>query len=154
MRNEKREQLRGDLRARFPRDRSNLLPALHYIQNQHGYLPDWCLEVVGWHLGIPASEVYGSATSYSDFRIDEPTTPVFRICTGLSCKMNGSVELFDAAQQQQISCDESITKNRFSVEETSCGFLCPMAPAVQVNDIWHGRLTKSSLLQLLQSESQ
>ena len=110
MRNEEREHLRADLRVRFPRIRSNLLPALHYIHNQHGYLPGWCLEVVGWHLGIPASEVYGSATSYSDFRIDEPTTPVFRICTGLSCKMNGALELFDAAKQQQISGDEPLGK--------------------------------------------
>ena len=112
------------------------------------------MEVVGWHLGIPVSEVYGSATSYSDFKIEEPGTPIFRICTGLSCKLNGALDLLSAAKQQQSFSNNAITGNSFSVEETACGFLCPMAPAVQVNESWHGRLTQSTLLELLRSESQ
>ena len=47
--------LRAALRERVPRDYGQLLPALHFLQHEFGYLPDWAMEVVGWHLGIPAS---------------------------------------------------------------------------------------------------
>ncbi len=67
-----RNTLRSVLREKFPRDHGQLLPALHYLQHEFGYLPDWGMEVVGWHLGIPASEVYGAATSYTELRTTPP----------------------------------------------------------------------------------
>ena len=66
-RRERQSGLRRALRDQFPsRNRDNLLPVLHLLQHEHGYLPEWALQVVGWHLRVPASEVYGSATSYSE----------------------------------------------------------------------------------------
>ena len=67
--NRERNELRATLRQKFPRNRGQLLPALHFLQHEFGYLPDWAMEVVGWHLGIPSSEVYGAATSYTELRI-------------------------------------------------------------------------------------
>ena len=80
-----RKSLRAALRDRFPRERGQLLPALHFLQHEFGYLPDWAMEVTGWHLGVPASEVYGAATSYTELRIDKPGEHVLRVCTGLGC---------------------------------------------------------------------
>ena len=67
-----RNKLRNSLIEYFPRRRESLLPILHYLQHTYGYLPGWALEVVGWHLGVPASEVYGAATTYTELRLDEP----------------------------------------------------------------------------------
>ena len=64
-----RNTLRSELREKFPRNHGQLLPALHFLQHEFGYLPDWAMEVVGWHLGIPSSEVYGAATSYTELRV-------------------------------------------------------------------------------------
>ena len=30
------------------------------------------METAGWHLGVPSSEVYGAATSYTELRIEKP----------------------------------------------------------------------------------
>ena len=84
------------MREKFPREHGQLLPALHYLQHEFDYLPDWGMEVVSWHLGIPASEVYGAATSYSDLRVDRPGAHVIRICTGLSCRVAGADAVLDA----------------------------------------------------------
>ena len=65
-------ELRQLLRPKFPRERTYLLPALHFVQEQLGHLPDWALQAVSWHLRIPASEAYGAATSYSDLHIESP----------------------------------------------------------------------------------
>ena len=68
-----------------PRERRYLLPALHYIHDEFGYLPEHGLQTAAWHLRVPASEVYGAATSYTELRVEAPAEHTVRICTGLSC---------------------------------------------------------------------
>ena len=55
----------------FPRRRTYLLPALHEIKNTYGWLPGPALELVGAHLRVPRSEVFGIASSFPDFVLDE-----------------------------------------------------------------------------------
>ena len=49
-----REELRPLLRRKFPPHRTYLLPALHFLQEELGHLPEWALQVVAWHLRTPA----------------------------------------------------------------------------------------------------
>lgn len=138
--------LRRELRARFPRNHGQLLPALHFLQHEFGYLPDWAMEVVGWHLGIPASEVYGAATSYTELRIQQPRATVVRVCTALSCLVSGSDDILAALESELDPCSAD---SQFTLEETPCGFLCGMAPAIEINGLWHGRLDPQSATQLV-----
>ncbi len=145
-----RNKLRGVLREKFPRNHGELLPALHFLQHEFGYLPGWGMEVISWHLGIPASEVYGAATSYTEFRLEKPGAHVIKVCTGLSCRINGSSEIMDMviAEIKSESLN-GISDDEISVETTGCGFLCAMAPAVMLDGEWWGRLTPDSVLDLI-----
>ena len=134
--------LRAVLREKFPRDHGQLLPALHFVQHEYRYLPDWAMEVVGWHLGIPASEVYGAATSYSELRIDEPGMHIVRVCTGLSCRVSGADSVLEAVRDRlgaepgepaSVGSDATVT-----FETTACGFLCAVAPVMQIDERWLG----------------
>ena len=140
-----RNTLRRVLREEFPRDHGQLLPALHFLQHEFGYLPDWAMEVVGWHLGIPASEVYGAATSYTELRIQEPGSHVLKVCTGLSCWINGGKELLSAAESELDAHPGQTKEGAVTFEETPCGFLCGMAPVVQMDGAWRGRATPDSV---------
>ena len=144
--NRERNELRATLRQKFPRNRGQLLPALHFLQHEFGYLPDWAMEVVGWHLGIPSSEVYGAATSYTELRIQEPGEHVIRVCTGLSCWLNGGRQLMERAHAE-LGAD-SIT-----LEETPCAYMCGVAPVVEVDGEWRGRVTVQSLTSIMQEVS-
>ena len=147
---DRRNALRAELRSLFPRDRGQLLPALHHLQHEHGYLPDWAMEVVGWHLGIPASEVYGAATSYTELRLRRPGSHVVRVCTGLACLVNGARDVLAAAERElALSPGQTSGDGLITLEETACGFLCAAAPAVAVDDSWHGRLTSNSLTSIV-----
>lgn len=149
-----RQTLRGALREKFPRNHGQLLPALHFLHHEFGYLPDWAMEVVGWHLGIPASEVYGAATSYSELRTQKPGAHVLRVCTGLSCWMNGGKELFEAMESELgVRPGQTTPDGLITLEETPCGFLCGVAPAVQVDGSWRGRATPELVRGLLQEVS-
>ena len=97
------------------------------------------MEVVGWHLGIPSSEVYGAATSYTELRTDQPGAGIVRVCTGLSCRLNGGAEILEAVRRR-IATTPDVT-----LEETPCAFLCGLAPAVEVDGRWRGRADLASV---------
>ena len=146
-----RQSLRAVLREKFPRNHGQLLPALHFLQHEFGYLPDWAMEVVGWHLGIPASEVYGAATSYTELRIKEPGAHVLRVCTGISCLLNGGRDVLRAVESRlRVHRGQTTPDGLITFEETPCGFLCAMAPAVELNGSWIGRATPESVKELIQ----
>ena len=149
---EDRKALRATLREKFPREHGQLLPALHFIHDEFGYLPDWGMEVVGWHLGIPASEVYGAATSYTELRVEKPGDHVVRVCTGLSCAIAGAREIFERTDKllDSLGADDGGTPSA-TLEETACGFLCGVAPAVELDGVWHGRATADSVAGLVEA---
>ena len=108
------------------------------------------MEVVGWHLGIPASEVYGAATSYTELRIERPGTHAVRVCTGLSCWLNGGKELLGQAESELgIRAGQTTPDGFFTIEETACGFMCGVAPVVEFDGTWRGRAAPEYFSQLL-----
>ena len=145
-RRERQSGLRRALRDQFPdRNRHNLLPVLHLLQHEHGYLPEWALQVVGWHLRVPASEVYGAATSYSELRIDPPSPLGIVVCTGLACWQSGSEEILSAVLKHPDG------EGAASVTTTACAFVCGLAPAVRVNGTWRGRVDAGQITSLIEN---
>ena len=136
-----RNSLRRELRGRFPREHGQLLPALHYLQHEFGYLPGWAMEVVGWHLGIPSSEVYGAATSYTELRVEEPGEVVARVCTALACAVAGADAILESLSAEFGAAAGGTSEDGLvTLEEARCGFLCAMAPAIEVSGRWYGRV--------------
>ena len=113
------------------------------------------MEVVGWHLGIPASEVYGAATSYTELRIAEPGQRVLQVCTGISCVVNGGAQLLeDAKASLGIDAGQTASDGRWTLEEAPCAFLCGVAPVVRLDDHWHGRATSELIERLIDRGSE
>ena len=132
-------ELRRQLVERFPRQRQFLLPALHHVAGEYGYLPEHALQVVSWHLHVPASEVFGAATSYTELRIEAPAEHTIQVCTGLSCLLNGARDLVEAAREAAAGGD-SVT-----VEERTCAFLCAVAPVVAIHHVARGLASAESV---------
>ena len=134
-------ELRAQLIEKFPREQTYLLPALHYIHHELGHLPEWALQVAGWHLHVPASEVYGSATSYTELRIEPTGEHLVRVCTGVSCSLNGAAEVLAAFQAGLgIEPGQTTDDGRVTLEETACAFQCGVPPAVEVDGRFLGRM--------------
>jgi NADH:ubiquinone oxidoreductase subunit E len=145
-----RQSLRAALREKFPRNHGQLLPALHYLQHEFGHLPDWAMETVGWHLGIPASEVYGAATSYTELRVQQPGEHILRVCTGLACSVNGARRLMADAESRLGAHPGSPASNgKVTFEAAPCGYLCGIAPAIELDGRWQGRVTPEKMRTIL-----
>lgn len=146
-----REELRPILRRKFPPHRTYLLPALHFLQEELGYLPEWALQVVAWHLRTPASVVYGAATSYTELRIQAPAQHTVRVCTGLSCWHGGGQELLaELSQTLAVEAGPATEDGRVTLEETPCAYRCPLAPLVEVDGAWLGRARADQVVSRLE----
>ena len=142
-----REELRPLLRRKFPPHRTYLLPALHWVQDELGHLPEWALQVVAWHLRTPASVVYGAATSYTELRIQAPAQHTVRVCAGLSCWHGGGRELMaELCQTLGAQAGQATEDGKVTLEETSCAYRCPLAPLVEVDGTWLGRARADQVL--------
>ena len=154
MANSDRQTLRAELREKFPRDHGQLLPALHYLHHEFGHLPDWAMEVVGWHLGIPSSEVYGAATSFSELRIKQPGSHIVRVCTGLGCTVNGAKRLVEIIETDlRVHPGSTTDDGNVTFEVTPCAFACGVAPVVEVNGNVIGSVTTDAMSDILREVS-
>ena len=111
------------------------------------------MNVVGWHLRIPASEVFGAATSYTELRLPEPGRRVLRVCTGLGCRLSGGATLLgSAAAELGIEPGQTTPDGSVTLEEIACGFLCGVAPVVQWDGTWKGRVGIDELMGIVRAE--
>lgn len=108
------------------------------------------MEVTGWHLGIPVSEVYGAATSYTELRVKKPGRHVVRVCTGLSCWLNGGREILESLQTGlKIQAPATTPDESVTLEEAPCTYMCGLAPVVELDGSCTGRATPDSIQGLL-----
>ena len=127
----------GDFTERvraYPRQRTYLLPALHDVQAVLGWLPGSALEVVGSHLRVPKSEVYGTASSFPDFKLTQPEPHTTRICRGAGCGGDGLAQATGA-------------------ERADCLFVCGVGPVSEIDGRLVGRGGVASPLPPIEAEA-
>jgi NADH:ubiquinone oxidoreductase subunit F (NADH-binding)/NADH:ubiquinone oxidoreductase subunit E len=134
----------------FPRERAWLLPALQAVQHHHRWLPPEALIAVSEHLRVPRSEVYGVATSYPELRLAAPGRRVVRVCIGVSCRVRGSLGLLSALEREAgIAADHTAADGSLTLERLDCAFNCSVAPVVEVDGRYAGRVALRDTVTLL-----
>ena len=140
----------ASLLSRFPRERAWLLPALQVVQEAEQFLSLSALEAVSAHLRVPKSEVYGVATHYPEFRLEKPGKRLVRVCTGASCRLLGSLEILLGLERMLgVAVGQTAPDGSATLEEMDCGFVCGVAPVVEVDHDYRGRVTLAELPLLL-----
>ena len=66
--------------------RGALLPILHAIQGNLGYVPEETLPMLADALNLTRAEVHGVVTFYHDFRTEKTGRSVIQICQAESCQ--------------------------------------------------------------------
>src|SRR5262245_15842717 len=143
----------GEALSQFPRERTWLLPALQAAQHAEGWLSPETLAIVAAHLRVPKSEVWGVASHYPELRLAEPGRRIVRVCTGVACVARGGSELLGRCEQRVgIPVGETTGDGAFTFEAMDCAFACSVAPVVEVDHTYRGRVTTVGLDALLDGE--
>jgi NADH:ubiquinone oxidoreductase subunit F (NADH-binding)/NADH:ubiquinone oxidoreductase subunit E len=139
----------GSRLARFPRERTWLLPALLAVQKIEGWLSPEALSAAAHHFGIPAGEASAIASDYAMFRLARPGSHVARVCSGLSCRLAGGADHLRALENRLGIVRGSTTSDgRLTLEEAGCLSLCALAPVLEVDGACHGLVTSPAVERL------
>ena len=138
--------------ARYPNQRSAIMPALLIAQKEHGYLPGPVLEEVADILGVERIWVYELATFYTLFHTEPIGLFHLQLCDNVSCMLCGSENLLKHLETVlQIKKGETTPDGLFTLSTVECLGACEMAPVMQVGDDYHGKLDDARVDQLLDS---
>jgi len=130
----------------FGKERGDLIPVLQMIQENCHYLPQGAIKMVGEHLDIPSSEVFGVATFYNQFRFHPPGRHPIKVCLGTACHVRGGdIILENFERKLEIKIGETTPDREFSIEKVACVGCCALAPVTVVGETVHGGMAPSKV---------
>ena len=132
-----------------------LLPVLHAIQDELGYIPPEAVPVIAETLNLTRAEVHGVITFYHDFRMEKPGRHIVRICQAESCQAMGSVALTASVRERLgIGFHQTTKDGGFTLEPVYCLGNCALSPSIMVDGNVHGRVTPERFVEVLREVQQ
>jgi formate dehydrogenase subunit gamma len=128
-----------------------LLPILHRIQEELGYVPEDAVPVVANELNLTRAEVHGVVTFYHEFRSTPPGRHIVKICQAESCQATGSDGLTAFAKGKLgVAFHETTRDSSFTLEPVYCLGNCACSPSVMVDGEIFGRVTPERFTEILE----
>ena len=123
-----------------------LLPILHELQDEFGYVPQETLPLIAHALNISRAEVHGVFTFYHDYRDHPAGRHVLKLCRAEACQSMGGDALAERARQLLgIDWHGTTADGAVTLEPVYCLGLCACAPAAMLDDEVIGRLDAEQL---------
>jgi NADH-quinone oxidoreductase subunit E len=138
--------------GRYPvgRQRSALLPLLHLVQAEEGYVTPrgvtFCAEV----LGITKAEVSAVATFYTMYKRRPTGDWLVSVCTNTMCGVLGGDRIFDTLKEYLgVGHDQTTADGTITLEHAECLAACDYAPVVTVNYEFFDKMDADSTMVLV-----
>jgi formate dehydrogenase subunit gamma len=129
-----------------------LLPILHGIQHEFGYVPQESLQVIAEELNLSRAEVHGVVTFYHDYRRQPAGRHVLKLCQAEACQSMGSEAV--AARIKQllgIGFHETARDGSVTLEPVYCLGLCACAPSAMLDGEVIGRLDDETIDEIVEA---
>ncbi|MFD6530415.1 NADH-quinone oxidoreductase subunit NuoE [Streptomyces sp. NPDC060184] len=148
-----RARLETDAReviARYPDSRSALLPLLHLVQSEEGYVSRTGMALCAELLGLTTAEVTAVATFYTMYRRKPSGDYQVGVCTNTLCAVMGGDAIFDRLKTHLgVGNDETTDDGKVTLEHIECNAACDYAPVVMVNWEFFDNQTPESATKLV-----
>jgi len=132
--------------------RSSLIPVLHVVQNDYGYIPEKAITEIAELLKVKPGTVEEIITFYSMFKSKPLGKYHIQLCRNIVCYLNGGKELIDFLEEKYGLKPGTYTKDKkFSLTLVECLGHCEIAPVVQINKEFYGNLNPEKLETILTS---
>jgi formate dehydrogenase subunit gamma len=119
-----------------------LLPILHALQDEFGYIDEASVPIIARALNISQAEVHGTISFYHDFRNAAPGRHVLKMCRAESCQSMGCDKLIQHVENRLgVKLGATTPDGSFTVEQIFCLGLCALSPAVMLDGRPYGRVT-------------
>lgn len=132
--------------------RAASIEALKIVQKARGWVPDGAAEAIGAILGVPASDIEGVATFYSQIFRQPVGRHIIRVCDSMTCYIGGHESVLESLSQQLgIGLGQTSPDGRFTLLPVCCLGNCDKAPALMIDDDTFGDVGPDDVSRLLES---
>ncbi|MFE7633355.1 MULTISPECIES: NADH-quinone oxidoreductase subunit NuoE [unclassified Kitasatospora] len=140
----------AELIARYPQARSALLPLLHLVQAEEGFVSPTGIRFCAEQLDLTTAEVTAVATFYTMYRRRPAGKYHVGVCTNTLCAVLGGDQIFAELQEHLgVRNNETTEDGEVSIEHIECNAACDYAPVVMVNWEFFDNQTPDSARQLV-----
>ena len=120
--------------ARYPQPRSALLPLLHLVQAEDGYLTAAGINFCAAQLDLTDAEVTAVATFYSMYRRTPTGKYLVGVCTNTLCAIMGGDAILESLENHLgIQAGHTTGDGAVTLEHLECNAACDYAPVIMVN---------------------
>ena len=127
-----------------------LLPLLHAIQDDIGYVPEDAYALISKALALSVAEVHGVVTFYHHFRTHPVGRHILQVCRAESCQAMGSEQL-EALIKAKLGIDyhQTTEDGAITLKPIYCLGNCACSPAVMMDDEVYGRMDSQKVAELI-----
>ncbi len=124
-------------------DKTHAIAIMQDVQNEYKFLPKDALKYIAAKIGMSEAELYGVATFYENFSMNEKGKYIIKVCNGTACHVRKSDDVQEAlyAATGIKPEDHMSADGLFTIERVSCLGACGLAPVCTVNDVVHASMT-------------
>jgi NADH-quinone oxidoreductase subunit E len=124
----------AEIIGRYPKPRSALMPLLHLVQSEVGYVSEDGIRFCAEQLGLAEADVTAVTSFYTMFKRSPVGEYHVGVCTNSLCAVMGGDAIFaDLLDHLGIGNDETTPDGKVSLEHLECNAACDYAPVVMVN---------------------
>jgi len=137
--------------AEAGKSQEKVLQILHALQGYFGYLPKEALQRVCEMTEITPATIAGVSSFYDRFRHRPAGSHIIHVCVGTACHVKGAEQVYEAFRRHLDipDGDDTDPKRLFTVERIACLGCCTLAPAVQIDEVTYGHLTRETVPRVL-----
>ncbi|MBS1262406.1 MAG: NADH-quinone oxidoreductase subunit 2 [Calditrichaeota bacterium] len=140
-----------EVAARYPHNMSAILPALHIVFAERGWIDREACDHVAELLDVPPIHVYEAMTFYTYF----PRKPVgkyhIQLCHNIACNLRGAENLIEYMRDKHGIEEDRVTGDGlFCLHRVECLGACGGAPMMQVNDDYYENLSPEKIEELIE----
>ena len=120
--------------ARYPQARSALLPMLHLVQSEDGYVSPAGIAFCAATLDLSTAQVSAVATFYTQYKRRPNGEYTVGVCTNTLCAIMGGDAIWeDLTDRLGIGHDETTGDGKITLERIECNAACDYAPVMMIN---------------------
>ena len=137
----------------FGNEERSLIAILQSAQEHYRYLPKEVFPYLAEKLNISEAKIFGVATFYENFSLEQKGKYVIKVCDGTACHVRHSIPILNALRAELGLSETKKTTDdlMFTVETVACLGACSSAPAITLNDEIYPTMTPESAVALIKS---
>jgi NADH-quinone oxidoreductase subunit E len=142
------------MRRRYPAEATSslVLPCLHAIQRDRGFVADSDIAELSEYLGVPRIQVEEVLAHYTQFRRVAIGRWHLQACRNLSCSMRGAEGVIaHLGGRLGIAPGQTTDDGHFTLSTVECLGSCGTAPVLMVNEAYHENMNPARLDALIET---